>query len=53
MYASPNIIRVIESRRMRWVEHVADMGELRTVYKIFFGKAEVKRSHRRCTHRKK
>jgi len=28
-YASPNIVRVIKSRRMRWVEHVARMGEER------------------------
>jgi len=26
MYSSPNIFRVIKSRRMRWVEHVARMG---------------------------
>ena len=29
LYYSPNIVRVIKSRRMRWVEHVARMGEER------------------------
>jgi hypothetical protein len=27
LYSSPNIVRVIESRRMRWARHVARMGE--------------------------
>ena len=27
LYCSPNIVRVIKSRRMRWAEHVARMGE--------------------------
>ena len=29
LYASPNIVRVIKSRRMRWAVHVARMGEER------------------------
>ena len=29
LYCSPNIVRVIKSRRMRWAEHVARMGEER------------------------
>ena len=29
MYSSPNIVRVIKSRRMRWAGHVARMGEKR------------------------
>ena len=29
LYSSPNIVRVIKSRRMRWAEHVACMGEER------------------------
>ena len=29
LYSSPNIVRVIKSRRMRWVGHVARMGEER------------------------
>jgi len=33
LYSSPNIVRVIKSRRMRWVGHVAHMGEERGVYR--------------------
>jgi len=29
LYSSPNIVRVIKSRRMRWAGHVARMGEER------------------------
>jgi len=32
LYSSPNIVRVIKSRRMRWVGHVARMGEERGVW---------------------
>ena len=31
LYSSPNIVRVIKSRRMRWAEHVALMGDRRGV----------------------
>jgi hypothetical protein len=31
LYSSPNIIRSIKSRRMRWAGHVARMGEKRNV----------------------
>jgi hypothetical protein len=34
---SPNIIRVIKSKRMRWPRHVACMGEGRGAYRIFIG----------------
>ena len=44
MYVSPNIIRVIESRRMRWERHVARMGEGRDVYRVLVEKPEGKRS---------
>jgi hypothetical protein len=37
---SPNIIRVIESGRMRWAGHVASMGERRSVYRILVGRPE-------------
>ena len=43
MYSSPNIVRVIISRRMRWVGHVALMGEERVVYSVLVGKPERKR----------
>jgi len=31
---SPNIIRVIKSRRMRWVGHVASVGNMRGAYRV-------------------
>jgi hypothetical protein len=40
---SPNIIRVIKSRRIRWAGHAARIGEERNVYSILVGKAEGKR----------
>jgi hypothetical protein len=42
-YSSPDIIRHIISRRMRWVGHVASMGEGRNVYMLSVGKPEGKR----------
>jgi hypothetical protein len=44
LYSSPNIVRVIKSRRMRWVGHVARMGEGSGVYRVLVGKPEEKRS---------
>jgi len=44
LYSSPNIVRVIKSRRMRWDGHVACMGEERGVYRVLVGKSEGKRS---------
>ena len=43
LYSSPNIVRVIKSRRMRWAVHVARMGEERGVYRILVGKPEGRR----------
>ena len=43
LYCSPNIVRVIKSIRMRWVRHVARMGERRGVFRILVGKPEGKR----------
>ncbi|PNF22492.1 hypothetical protein B7P43_G14846, partial [Cryptotermes secundus] len=40
LYSSPSIIRMIESRRMRWVGHVARMGETSNVCKILVVKPE-------------
>jgi hypothetical protein len=34
LYSSPDIIRQIKSRRMRWAVHVACMGEGRNVYRV-------------------
>jgi len=42
LYSSPNIVRVIKSRRMRWAGHVARMGEERVVYRVLVGKPEEK-----------
>jgi hypothetical protein len=46
LYSSPDIIRQIKSRRMRWVGHVARMGEGRNVYRVLVGKPEGKRLER-------
>jgi hypothetical protein len=43
LYSSRSIIRMIKSRRMRWVGHVARMGEMRNAYRILVGKPEGKR----------
>jgi hypothetical protein len=42
LYSSPNIVRVIKSRRMRWVGHAARMGEGRGVYRVLVGRPEAK-----------
>jgi hypothetical protein len=38
LYSLPNIVRVIKSRRMRWVGHMARMGEGRGVHRVLVGK---------------
>jgi hypothetical protein len=40
LYSSPTIIRIIKSRRMRWVEHVARIGKKRNAYRLLVGKPE-------------
>jgi hypothetical protein len=40
LYSSPDIIRQIKSRRMRWTGHVARVGEGRNMYRILMGKPE-------------
>jgi hypothetical protein len=47
LYSSPNIIRIIKSRRMRWVGHVVRMGEKRNAYRLLVGKPEGKRPRHR------
>jgi hypothetical protein len=42
--SSPDIIRQVKSRRMRWTWHVARKGEGRNVYNVLVGKLEGKRS---------
>jgi len=51
LYSSPNIVRAIKSRRMRWAGHVARMGERRGVYRVLVGKPEGKRPLGRPRHR--
>jgi hypothetical protein len=43
LYSSPNIVKVIKSRRMRWAGHVARMGEGRGVYGVLVGGPKDKR----------
>jgi hypothetical protein len=43
LYSSPDIIKQIKSRRMRWAGHVAHVGEGRNVYRVLVGKPEGKR----------
>jgi hypothetical protein len=43
LYSSPNIIRQVKSRGMRWAGHVARLREERKVYKVLVGKPEGKR----------
>ena len=43
LYSSPNIVRVIKSRKMRWAWHVARKGQGRGVYRILVGRPGRKR----------
>jgi hypothetical protein len=51
LYCSPNIVRVIKSRRMRWTGHVARIGERRGVYRVLVGKPKGNRSLGRPRHK--
>ena len=51
LYSSPNISRVIKSRRMRWAGDVARMGERRGLYRVLVGKPEEKSPLGRPCHR--
>jgi len=51
LYSSPNIVRVIKSRRMRRAGHVARMGKRRGVYMVMVEKPEGKRPLGRPRHR--
>ena len=52
LFSSPNIVRVIKSRGMRWAGHVARMGEERGVYRVLVGKPEGRRPLGRLTRRR-
>jgi hypothetical protein len=43
LHSSPNIIRVIKSRRLRWAGQVARIGERRGAYRALVGKPEGRR----------
>jgi hypothetical protein len=47
LYSSPNIFRVIKSRKIKWTVHVARMGERRGVNRVLAGKSEEKKPLRR------
>jgi len=47
----PNNVQVIKSRRMRWAEHTAHMGERKGIYRVLVGKPEGKRPLGRPRHR--
>ena len=47
LYSSPNIIRSLKSRRLRWEGHVARMEQFRNAYRVLVGKPEGKRPLRR------
>jgi hypothetical protein len=42
LYFSPTIVRVIKSRKMRWLRHVVRMGEKKGVYRVWVGKPKGK-----------
>jgi hypothetical protein len=50
LYSSPNTIRMIKSRRMRWAGHLACMGEKINAYRILVGKPEGRRPLGRARH---
>jgi hypothetical protein len=47
LYSSPNIIRMIKLRRIKWAGQVARMGETRNAYRILAGQPDGKRPLRR------
>jgi hypothetical protein len=51
LYSAPNIIWVIKERRMRWVGHIACIGERRGVYRVLIRKPGRKRPLERPNHR--
>jgi len=51
LYSSPNNVRVIKSRRIRWAGHVARMGESRGAYRILVRKPKRKKPLERLRHR--
>jgi hypothetical protein len=52
LYSSPNIIRIIESRMIRWAGNAARMGEKKKTYRLLVGKTEGKNPLRRQRSRR-
>jgi hypothetical protein len=52
LYSLPNIVRVIKSSRMRWMEHVARIGR-RGAYRVLVGRSKGKRPLGKPRHRRK
>ena len=52
LYCSPNIIRVIKSRKVRWAGHVASAGDRIGAYRILVGRPDGKKTLRRPRHRR-
>jgi hypothetical protein len=51
LHCSPNILRMMKSKRIRWAGHVARLGERRCAYKVLVGKTKGKRQLGRSRHR--
>jgi len=51
LLSSPNIIRAIKSRKMRWTGYMARMGKMRVAYRFLVGKHEEKRELGRPRYR--
>ena len=51
LYSSPNIVRVIKLRRLKWAGHVVHMGERIDIYRVLVRKPEGKRPPGRTRHR--
>jgi hypothetical protein len=51
LFSSPNLIQVNKSKRLRWMGHVAHMGERRCACRVLVGKQAGKRSLGRCRRR--
>jgi hypothetical protein len=47
LYSSPSLVRIIESRRMRWADQVARMGEKTNAYRLLVGNRPLGRPRRR------
>ena len=51
MYSSPNVFRVIKSRRTKWAGHTACLGETKGLYRVLVGSQEGMRPLERPRHR--